>query len=176
MTWAIREAARSGTRVRFLTLTNAPCSWQPRRQKVRDLRRWARDELGAEWEIGWSTEVGSRTGMVHVHGIEHGAQKIPQAALQDRWGAIVDIRAVRTPGAGVYTVKDALRVAGYTVKGATGDHDGLMAHLDLNGGRAAHWSRGFLHGLVKRDALAQARAELADGEVLTWRLVPAWTR
>lgn len=176
MTWSIREAARLGTRCRFVTLTNAPADWQRRRKKVRVMREWARRELGVEWEFGWATEVGKdvRT-LPHVHGIEHGAEKIEQAALQERWGGIIDIRLVRTPAVGVYAVKDALRVAGYTVKGATGDQAALVAHLDLNGGRAAHWSRGFLHGLTKREALAQARAELADGEVLTWRLVPAWT-
>ena len=171
MTWAIRQAGRA----RFLTFTLAPADWQTRRQKIRDVRRWALDQ-GYEWEIGWATERGSQTGMVHVHGIQHGAQKIPRAALQERWGAIVDVRAVKTPKAGVYAVKDALRVAGYAVKNATADHEGLLAHLELNGGRAAHWSRGFLHGLTKREALAEARAELSDGEVLTWVLVPAWTR
>lgn len=175
MTWAIREARRRGLRTRLITGTQAPEEWQQRRQKVRDLRRWAVDELGVEFEMGWATERGGQTGMIHVHGIQHGSQKVPQKALQARWGAIVDIRQVRTPAAGVYAVKEALRVAGYVSKGAT-DVATLSDHLDLNGGRAAHWTRGFLFGLTKREALAQVRAEQADGEVYTWGLVPAWSR
>ncbi len=66
-------------------------------------------------------------------------------------------------------------MAGYVSKGATaGDVDSLAAHLALNGGRPAHWTRGFLHGKTKREALSALRAELSDGEALTWRLVPAW--
>jgi hypothetical protein len=71
-------------------------------------------------------------------------------------------------------MKEARRVAGYTVKEATGDHGSLLEHLALNGGRAAHWSRGFLHGMTKREALSDLRSQLSDGEALTWRLVPAW--
>lgn len=175
MTWAIRTAAASGLRSRLVTLTRAPETHQQRRQKIRDLTRWAKNDLGIEFEIGWAVETGSKTGMVHIHGIQWGSQKIPQAALQDRWGSIVDVRAVRTPAAGVYAVKEALTVAGYTVKGATNPAQ-LADHLDLNGGRAAHWSRGFLHGMTKREALGTLRAELSNGEVQTWRLVPAWTR
>jgi hypothetical protein len=178
MTWSIRESATQGERSRLLTFTNAPEDWQTRRQKVRDVRRWAIDR-GYDFEMSWATEVGSKTGMVHVHGVQHGRQKIPQGGLQDRWGAIVDIRAIRTPGAGVYTVKEALRVAGYVVKGAqaTPDGSGLGAHLALNGGRAAHWSRGFLHGRTKREALTEVRNGMSEtGEALTWELVPAWTR
>jgi hypothetical protein len=173
ITWAIREAARRGSRSRLVTLTLAPDDWQTRRQKVRDLHRWAR-ECGYEWHMAWASERGSDTGMLHCHGVQHGRSKVPQRALQARWGAIVDIRAIRTPDAGLYAMKEALRVAGYAVKNATQDAQGLRAHLDLNGGRAAHWSRGFLHGLTKREALAELRSELAGGERLTWQLIPAF--
>lgn len=170
ITWAIRQA----TRARFLTLTLAPATHQQRRQKVRNLRRWARAQ-GIEWEMGWAVEVGKQTGMIHVHGIEHGADKIDQEAAQRRWGAHIWVEAIKTPGAGAYTVKEALRVSGYTVKGATKSAEALTEHLTLNGGRPAHWSRGFLHGRTKREALVEVRREQAGGEDLTWRLVPAWT-
>lgn len=156
-----------------MTLTNAPEDWPTRRQKVRELRRWARQN-GYDWEFGWCCERGEDTGMLHVHGIQHGRHKIPQDTLQDRWGAIVDIRRVKTPGAGVYAAKDAMRVAGYTTKGA-GVGVALDDHLALNGYRAAHWSRGFLHGRTKREALSELTSELGDGERLTYRLEPAWT-
>jgi ferredoxin len=171
MTWAMRQADRS----RLVTLTLAPEDWQTRRQKARDFARSLRKQ-GYAWEWAWTTEKNPRGTGLHVHGIQHGA-RVPQPVLQDTWGAIVDVRAVRSQlqdrtGAAVYTVKESLRVAGYTVKGATGG--GLAEHLDLNGGRAAHWSRGFLHGKTKREALTELRKDLADGESLTWRLVPAW--
>lgn len=176
LTWALRRASEEGYRCRFVTLTLAPEDWQARRQKVRDLGRWARSE-GFDWEIAWATELGKRTGMRHVHGLQWGRQKLPQARVQERWGAHVDVRAVRGlrdgSGAPAYTVKGALRVAGYALKGSEGSHDQLTAHRDLNGGRVVHWSRGFLHGETRRGALRELRRELAGGEDLTWLLVPA---
>jgi hypothetical protein len=170
MTWAMRTADRS----RLVTCTLAPEDWQARRKKARvfasDLR-----ELGYVWEWAWTTERNPRGTGLHLHGVQHGS-RVPQALLQDVWGSIVDIRAVGRKhldaAASRYTVKEALRVAGYTVKGAT--TGGLAEHLGLNGERAAHWSRGFLHGKTKREALTEVRKDLADGEALTWRLVPAW--
>jgi hypothetical protein len=93
----------------------------------------------------------------------------------DAWGAGVRIQRVETGGVARYVTKEALRVAGYTVKGSTASTtaDAMNAYLDLNGGRPLHWSRGYLHGLTKRQALNALRAELADGEVRTWHLEPA---
>jgi hypothetical protein len=172
MTWALRHV-EAPSRARFFTLTLAEQEWPVLRQKMRDARRILVAE-GSDWECGWAREAGKKTGMLHVHGLQHGRHKVPQDRLQSLWGARVDIREVKglrdKAGAATYTVKEALKVAGYTVKGA----DNLGEHLALNGGRPAHWSRGFLHGKTKREALADLRAELADGEALTWRLVPAW--
>lgn len=123
-------------RSRFCTLTNAPEDWQARRQKVRDLRRYL-TRRGYRWEMFWSCERGSQTGMLHVHGIQHG-DFVPQAVLQEVWGSIVDIRGVRSSKVSNYVLKDAARVAGYTLKG-----DGHQERLDLNGGRPAHWTREF---------------------------------
>jgi hypothetical protein len=177
MTWALRQAVEP-SRARFFTLTLADQDWPALRLKVRQGRRILVGE-GYDWETGWAREAGQKTGMLHVHGVQHGRHKVPQDRLQDLWGARVDIRAVRglrdRSGAAAYTVKEAQRVAGYTVKGATTSASALEDHLALNGGRPAHWSRGFLHGKTKREALSALRAELAGGESLTWRLVPAWT-
>ena len=172
MTWALRHVP-PGSRARFVTLTLAPQDWVQLRQKVRDARRLLVKE-GYDWEWGWAREAGSKTGMLHLHGVQHGRHKVPQARLLALWGAGVRIEAVKglrdKTGAASYTVKEALRVAGYTTKGT----DNLAEHLALNGGRPAHWTRGFLHGKTKREALTELRAELVDGEPLTWRLVPAW--
>jgi hypothetical protein len=177
MTWALRQV-EAPSRARFFTLTLATQDWKPLKQKVHDSHRILRRE-GYDWETAWAREAGELNGMLHIHGVQHGRHKVPQARLQDLWGARVDIRAVKglrdAHGAASYTVKDALRVAGYVSKGATaGSAEALAHHLSLNGGRPAHWSRGFLHGKTKREALSALRAELADGEALTWRLVPAW--
>lgn len=177
MTWALRQV-EAPSRARFVTLTLASQQWPALRQKVRNARRYLLAE-GYDWEWAWAREAGAQTGMLHLHGVQHGRHKVPQRRLQDLWGARVDIRAVQglrdRQGVASYTVKDALRVAGYVSKGAAaGDGPALMTHLGLNGGRPAHWSRGFLHGKTKREALTSLRAELADGEALTWRLVPAW--
>lgn len=166
-TYALRQSHGG----RLVTLTLAPGDWQSRRQKIRDLRRWALAN-GWDWEMFWATEANPKGTGVHVHGIQTGRQKIPQASLQDRWGHIVDIRRVRTPAAGAYVVKEAMRVAGYVVKNGTESAEALDAHLALNGGRAAHWTRGFLGGLTKREALAKIREEQAGEEALTWVLVP----
>lgn len=148
--WCGPQKARRKTEVvawaeptRFLTLTQAPDDWQRLRAKVRKLRlRLARDGYTAHW--AWTVERGKQTGMVHVHALQHG-DYIPQRYLQDRWGRRVDIRRVHdTAGAARYTTKHAAaRVVGYTMKG-TAAH--LQDHLDLNGGRGVHLSRGYLHG------------------------------
>lgn len=86
--------------------------------------------------------------MIHVHALQHGSF-IPQAELQELWGRIVHIEAIKTPrGAAKYAMKEAARVVGYTMK-ETARH--LATHLDRNGGRAVHMSRGFLHGKRVRE-------------------------
>lgn len=133
---AVTQRISVEARPRFCTLTNAPEDWQTRRQKVRDLRRLLA-RRGYRWEMFWSCERGSKTGMLHVHGIQHG-DYVPQAELQTVWGQIVDIRGVRSSKISEYVLKDAARVSGYTLKG-----DSHSERLSLNGGRPAHWTRGF---------------------------------
>jgi hypothetical protein len=166
--WAIRQADRG----RFMTLTLAPDEWQVRRQKMRNFRRLL-NARGIEWECAWATERGSKTGMTHVHALQHG-DYVPGELLNEVWGARCNVKAIQT-GAGVarYVTKEALKVAGYTVKGssaATMGEQAMHDFLDLNGGRPMHWSKGFLHGLTKREALTSLKAELSDGEVRTWHL------
>lgn len=123
---------------RFITLTNAPTGWQERRGQVRDLARRLRAD-GARCEWVWTTEKGSKTGMVHCHLIQFG-DYIPQAVLQEMWGdRRADIRAAESRH-GEYISKSASRVAHYVGKTAESDLD---AALDLNGGRLHHWSRGW---------------------------------
>lgn len=165
--WAIRQADRG----RFFTGTLAPEDWQARRQKMRDVRRYMarRGYPGLEW--AWSTEKGSKTGMVHVHALVHGPF-IPAPVWNEVWGARTNIKAIRTEGVARYVTKESLRVAGYSVKGTRAGMESMQEALDLNGGRPLHWSRGFLHGRTKRDAMTELRAELAGGEERTWHLEP----
>lgn len=166
ITWGARQVDRR----RLVTLTGLPDDFQRARWQVRDFARRLRGE-GHTWEWAWAIEANPKGTGYHAHGVQHGSY-VKQARLQDAWGGrIVDVRALSRPGAGVYAVKEALRVAGYVTKGAAGG--GLHDHLGRNGGRAVHWSRGFLHGNTKREALSELRRELAGGEALTWVLVPA---
>jgi hypothetical protein len=153
---------------RFVTLTQAPDEWQPLRQKVRKLSLRLR-EAGYRVEWAWTVERGSKTGMKHVHALQHG-DFIPQRELQAMWGRRVDIRAIRgASGAALYSMKEARRVAGYAVKGAHADH---LAHIALNGGRAYHMSRRYLRGKSTREVEAIVHPVDAD---LTWVVVPATT-
>jgi hypothetical protein len=166
ITWGARQVDRR----RLVTLTGLPEDFQRARGQVRDFARNLRND-GYRWEWAWAIEANPKGTGYHAHGVQHG-DYVSQAHLQQRWGGrIVDVRALSRPGAGVYAVKEALRVAGYVTKGTAGG--GLVDHLGRNGGRAVHWSRGYLHGNTKREALAQLRTELAGGEALTWVLVPA---
>jgi hypothetical protein len=164
--WSVRQVKIG----RFVTLTQAAEDWQERRWQVNNLRRSLRRQ-GYRWEVAWTTEKGSKTGMTHVHALQHGSY-VPQRVLQDSWGHRVDIRKIREQHVARYVTKDALKVAGYVVKGSTAEHGGMADFLDLNGGRAMHWSRGFLHGLTKREATLALRDELNNGEALTWHLEP----
>lgn len=168
MTWSARQVKRR----RLITLTKLPDDWQTARGQVRDYLRRLRQD-GYAFEMCWCIEANPRGTGLHAHGLQVG-DFVAQQVLQERWGGrIVDVRALKTPGAGVYAVKEALRVAGYVAKGAGGGSEALMGHLDRNGGRAAHMTRGFLHGRTKREALAELRRELSGGADLTWVTVPA---
>ncbi len=151
---------------RFITLTQAPEDWAALRKKVRVLKH----ELvadGRRFEMGWTVERGKETGMVHVHALQHG-DYVPQAELQNRWGRIVDIRAIEgVRKATAYAMKEAVQVSGYAMKGA-GD---LEAHLDRNGGRGCHLSRGYLRGETQASVLELLQRERSEGEVLTWVLI-----
>lgn len=142
--------AESGGWVRFITLTLAPEGWAETRQAVKSwllhLRR-----LGYEMHVLWVVEKGSDTGMKHVHVVQSGSF-IPKAVLSASWPyGSTQIAAART-AATEYLSKGVIKYLG---KGVDGDGDQIEAHMNLNGGRAAHWSRGFFLG-VARDDFAKA--------------------
>lgn len=173
--WCGPQKARRKTEIvawarpeRFVTFTQAPADWQRCRQKVRKLTLKLRAD-GYSTQGAWTVERGKRTGMIHVHMLQHGSY-LPQRYLQDRWGAIVHVRRVDDAGkAARYTTKHAARrVVSYTLKGTTTD---LAEHLDLNGGRGVHLSRGYLRGL-RSDEVWRILHPASD---LRWVQVPATT-
>lgn len=136
-------------RVRFLTLTRAPQGWEETRQAVnvwlQHLRR-----LGYEMHVLWVVEKGSDTGMKHLHVIQWG-DFIPKAVLSESWPyGSTQIEAARA--ATDYLAKGVLR---YVAKELDGDGEAIEDHMNLNGGRAAHWSRDFFAG-ESRKAFRQA--------------------
>lgn len=107
--------------------------------------------------------------MRHVHALQHG-DFVPQAYLQERWGAIVHIEAIRQrQGAAAYALKEAGMVAGYAVKETATN---LARHLDLNGGRAYHLSRRYFHGRSTREV---ERLVANVDPSRTWLVIPADT-
>lgn len=149
-----------------MTLTNAPDDWQALRQKVRKLALNLRGE-GYRCEWAWTVERGASTGMKHVHLLQHGSY-VPQRRLQDAWGAIVHITAIRgATGASRYALKEARRVTAYALKESRA---GFEAHLELNGGRAYHLSRAYLRGKRTREV---EKLLASGGADLHWFLVQA---
>jgi hypothetical protein len=133
-----------------------------RRRLKRQRFEWEA-KFGGPIEMAWTIEKGA-AGNLHVNVLERGPSKLPQRELQRTWGGIVHIQRIKG-GRGVagYAMKEAMRVSGYSVKNAA-DH--LGAHLELNGGRLAHWSRGYFDAPVK--VVRQRLASSSEGE-WEWR-------
>lgn len=135
-------------RVRFITLTTRPgllSTWQEKRAALQEWRRTLA-RAGVAGEMLYVAEEGSQTGMQHVHVVQHGPRKIPMDLLDASWShGWTQIESAR--GAVDYVGKQALRYVG---KGADA-RETIEAHMNLNGGRAAHWTRGFFNGQGRDD-------------------------
>jgi predicted secreted Zn-dependent protease len=167
------HVAKRVDRCRLLTLTQLPTrsngdlDFQAAREQVKDyMRRVRADHKG--FELAWAIERNPKDTGFHAHGLQHGSY-VPQKVLQERWGGrIVDIRALRRPASGIYTVKEAVKVAGYTVKRGTENFAGLQDHLAINGHRVMHMTRGFLLGRTSRETLQDMSAMLSKGTIESW--------
>lgn len=147
---AMDEGMESGSieHLRFITLTLAPDDWCALRKRMKDLAQYLRRRgIAVRWL--WVVETGSKTGMKHVHAVQHG-DFIPWRDLLGWWGARVQIE--KADAAVGYLSKNVIRYLG---KGIDGDREAIEGHMNLNGGRAAHWSRGFFNGMG-RDEWAAA--------------------
>lgn len=126
--------------VRFITLTQAPSGWEPTRQAVKTWLQHLR-RLGYVMHVLWVVEEGSQTGMKHIHAIQWGSY-IPKEVLSASWPhGFTQIEGARA--ATNYLAKGVVR---YVAKGLDGDAAGIEEHMNLNGGRAAHWSTQFFAG------------------------------
>lgn len=134
--------------LRFITLTLAPEDWQDVRKKMKDLVQFLRSR-GTRVHWLWVVEVGEENGMKHIHCVQWG-DFIPWKELLDWWGARVEIQAANE--AIDYLGKNVIKYLG---KGIDGDREAIETHMNLNGGRAAHWSRDFFNGM-SRKAFQQA--------------------
>ena len=145
-----RRAVADQDRLRFITLTRCPEGWQETRQAM---RIW-RENLARHGVAGeglWVIEQGSETGMKHAHVVQHGPKKIPMDVLDASWPyGMTQIESARS--AVDYLGKGVMRYVG---KGIDGEDSTLVEHMNLNGGRAAHWSRCFFDGMG-RNAYRQA--------------------
>lgn len=139
------ETAADGW-VRFITLTRAPEGWQETRGALRDWRQYLRRQGYAMHTLS-VVERGSETGMKHVHVIQRG-DFVPKAVLEASWPhGSTQIAAARDAAAD-YLAKGVVK---YVAKGIDGSGEEIEDHMNLNGGRAAHWSREFFMGAGRDD-------------------------
>lgn len=135
-----RRSLEEVARVRFITLTRSPEGWQETREAVKVWLRHLRRQ-GYRMHVLWVVEKGSETGMKHVHAIQWG-DYIPKEVLSESWPhGMTQIEGARA--ASNYLAKGVVRYVG---KGLDGDRESIEGHMNLNGGRAAHWSREFFAG------------------------------
>lgn len=144
-----RRALKDEPHVRFITLTLAPSGWDATRQAMYvwllGLRR-----QGYAMHVLWVVEKGSENGMKHVHVVQWGSY-IPKHVLSASWPhGSTQIQGARE--AVGYLSKGVIR---YVAKGIDEGDEALEEHMNLNGGRAAHWSREFFDGMG-RNAYRQA--------------------
>jgi hypothetical protein len=135
------ERAEPVHRVRFITLTRVPDGWEAAHTALTSWRANL-DRHGVAGHALYVIEEGSRTGMTHAHVVQHGPHKIPMDVLDASWPyGSTQIESARE--AVNYLAKGVVR---YVAKGLDGDPQSIEDHMNLNGGRAAHWSRNFFAG------------------------------
>jgi len=137
---ARRALEDTGVLVRFITLTLVPDGWEPTRQAMRTWLQHLR-RLGYVMHVLWVVEEGSDTRMRHVHVVQWGSF-IPKEVLSESW----PYGQTQIEGARAATGYLAKGVVRYVAKGLDGDGEAIEEHMNLNGGRAAHWSVEFFAG------------------------------
>lgn len=139
--WKLGLAVQYAAPERFVRLSLVGDDHETRRNRIKRLAYRVRKD-GYAWNVAYAVERNPAGTGHHAHLYQHG-DFIPQARLQElciREGmGQPHIKAWRSDsGAATY----AMKAATYAQKGALGQ-DGLGEHLELNGGRILHVSRGF---------------------------------
>lgn len=150
---------------RYAVLTQFPLDWQKGRQKMRDFPRLIGRRGFEGWSHAWTVEVNPRGTGLHVNVLQKGPY-VPQEVLQEVWGSIVHIKAIRGRTAGsvaAYGLKEARTVAGYSVKDARSN---IAQHLAVNGKRLVHVQRGYLEGKTQAQVWAEIKPDREPGWVL----------
>jgi hypothetical protein len=158
---AYGQLAAASRPERFVTLTRAGETWPDVRRHMQLFVEAVR-RLEYDWQAFWAVEENPLHTGHHVHALQHG-DYIPQAVLQEAWGAIVHIERIEAVleqqgRTALYVIKGT-GAANYVTKGTTGD---LVAHLGRNGGRTAHWSRRYMR-LANNDPVAAFALRIALG-------------
>jgi len=126
-----------------------PETFEATRRQMYDLRRRIKDryEGGCEW--AWVRHRNPRGTGFHVHFLAR-MGFVPQRGLQAMMGGRIPwLAKTRRPEAVsdyALGVRDRGGAAGYLVSKARPEF--FAVHLELNNGRALHWSRGFFPGGV----------------------------
>lgn len=165
----ISHGGNSGPPTKFITLTRAPADWQPLRKKISKFMTEIRSRTDRPFEMAWTVELSPKNQIPHVHGLVK-SRYVRQELLQDAWGSIIDIRAIRGPqnAPAGYVLKEARQVADYALKTTQADLD---AHMALNGGRLVHLSRGYLGGMRQEEVRRTILEDRNDEEADQWALV-----
>ena len=172
----IPTTAHFGRPERFLTLTALPGTFPEVREYTKDVRRRIhRHGYAIEW--AWVVERNPKETGHHAHALTWG-DYIPQARLQKILGdRIPHIQKISNVGAsGGYALK-GVGAGGYALKGFKGNVEKYWAHLDLNGGRPMHFSRGFFRSQSGERMTATAARKgflksLNEDEEQEWVRIP----
>jgi len=168
--WRYQQAAAWVGPERYVGLSLLPDTFGHARKQLNDLATRLR-QRGYEWEWFWAIEGNPEGTGYHLGAVQKGSY-VPQGQLQDMCGGRIPyIEAVR-PGEGRRAVGYVAKGAtGYVTKGALHGLEGYYEHLRLNGGAAAHWSRGYFGKPV--DEVVRAMLIERHGEPEgTWVKVP----
>jgi hypothetical protein len=150
---------------RRFELTLVGDDFQTARARVKRFRH-AVVSNGYAWEHSWMIEPNPAGTGHHLHGYQHG-DFVPQATLSDiadgeGMGMRVYIKAL----AGSKATGYGLKALTYGLKGITRGESHRL-HLDANGDRLSHHSRGF-YGVPVREAERLALAEHREGGASSW--------
>jgi len=148
MVWALARE----TWIRHWTFTLCPTEWQHCRNQIKDFLFRLREH--GKIEGAWAKEQNPKLTGYHIHMMTHGVF-LDHWRVQEMWGGRhCWVSPLSTKDVG-YVAK-MYRLCGYMTK-----ETNMHRHLDLNGGRAVHFTRGFLRGWTSREVQRYLSKNLA---------------